>query len=104
MSQFDDVLRSKDLTNHTASPSVADLSAQSLISLHLLNFFPTDKIVGEEDTTELRQNDTLREKVVKLVNEGFGKGRAEEGSWAEGKEWSEDEYVGMVLLSAWYSV
>lgn len=79
------------ITNVSLPFSVADLSAQSLISLHLLHSFPTDKIVGEEDTTELRQNDGLRGKVVKLVNEGFGKGKAEEGSWAEGKMWSEDE-------------
>ena len=71
--------------------TVADLSAQSLISLHLLNFFPDDKIVGEEDTTELRQNDALRSKVVQLVNDGFGKGRADEGTWAEGKQFTEKE-------------
>jgi 3'(2'), 5'-bisphosphate nucleotidase len=79
----------KHRSTHTST--VADLSAQSLISLHLLNFFPGDKIVGEEDTTELRQNDALRSKVVQLVNDGFGKGRAEEGSWAEGREFTEDE-------------
>lgn len=71
--------------------SVGDLAAQSLISLHLLEAFPEDKIVGEEDTTELRQNEGLRNKVIQLVNEGFAKGRAEEGAWAEGKTWSEEE-------------
>ncbi|KAJ9095809.1 hypothetical protein QFC19_007423 [Naganishia cerealis] len=70
---------------------VGDLAAQSLISLHLLDAFPQDKIVGEEDTTELRKNDGLRSKVVQLVNDGFGKGRSEAGSWAEGQTWSEEE-------------
>jgi 3'-phosphoadenosine 5'-phosphosulfate (PAPS) 3'-phosphatase len=76
------------------------LAAQSLISLHLLNSFPEDKIVGEEDTTELRQNDGLRSKVVELVNEGFGKGRAEAGAWSEGKTFSESEYVRARPLNA----
>jgi 3'(2'), 5'-bisphosphate nucleotidase len=58
-----------------------------------LESFPEDKIVGEEDTTELRQNDGLRNKVVQLVNEGFAKGRAEEGAWAEDNTWSENECV-----------
>lgn len=81
------------VTKPDKSPvTVADLSAQSLISLHLLNFFPEDKIVGEEDTTELRANGPLREKVVGLVNGGFEKGRSEnQGEWAEDKVWSEEE-------------
>lgn len=53
--------------------TVADLSAQALISLHLLAHYPDDKIIGEEDTSELRANAPLREKVVSLVNEGFGR-------------------------------
>lgn len=72
-----------------ADSPVADLSAQSLISLHLLAHFPDDKIIGEEDTTELRANDGLRSKVVKLVNDGFGR----EDGWEKGKEWSEKECV-----------
>lgn len=51
--------------------TVADLSAQALISLHLLPAFPKDEIIGEEDTSELRRNETLCDKVVDLVNEGF---------------------------------
>ncbi|KAJ9119848.1 hypothetical protein QFC24_005562 [Naganishia onofrii] len=85
------------VTKPDKSPvTVGDLAAQSLISLHLLNSFPEDKIVGEEDTTELRQNDGLRSKVVELVNEGFGKGRAEAGAWSEGKTFSESEILSAI--------
>ena len=67
---------------------MADLSAQSLISLHLQAHFPDDEIIGEEDTSELRGNEPLRAKVVDLVNGAFvGEG------WGEGKTFSEDEYV-----------
>jgi 3'(2'), 5'-bisphosphate nucleotidase len=68
---------------------VADLSAQSLISLHLLQHFPHDPIVGEEDTTELRANAGLRERVIALVNGSF---EQEEG-WAKGQKFSEEEQV-----------
>jgi len=62
------------------------LSAQSLISLHLQAHFADDEIIGEEDTSELRQNEPLRAKVVDLVNNAFvGEGRG------EGKSFSEDE-------------
>lgn len=65
---------------------VADLSAQSLISLHLLSHYPKDQIIGEEDTSELRGNASLRSKVVDLVNSNFtGEG------WGEAKSWTEDE-------------
>lgn len=67
---------------------MADLSAQALISLHLLAHFK-DGIIGEEDTTELRRNDSLRDKVVGLVNGGFEK----EQGWEERRKWSEEECV-----------
>lgn len=66
--------------------TVADLSAQSLISLHLLAHFQ-DPIIGEEDTSELRVNEPLRQRVVGLVNAGFKK---EEG-WGKDKNYSEEE-------------
>ncbi|BEJ08850.1 hypothetical protein CcaverHIS641_0509440 [Cutaneotrichosporon cavernicola] len=68
-----DTLVSKDtVIKKDKSPvTVADLSAQALISLHLLDHFPADKIIGEEDTSELRANAPLRNKVVGLVNGGF---------------------------------
>ena len=60
----DDTVTKPDKSPVTA----ADLSAQSLISLYLQKQFPQDPIIGEEDTTELRKNDALRERVVGLVN------------------------------------
>ncbi|WWD17210.1 3'(2'),5'-bisphosphate nucleotidase [Kwoniella shandongensis] len=69
--------------------TVADLSAQSLISLHLLSHFPQDPIIGEEDTSELRVNAPLREKVIGLVNGGFEK---EEG-WGKDKHYTEEEIL-----------
>ena len=74
--------------------TVGDLAAQALITLHLQESFPEDKIVGEEDTTELRKNDGLRGKVVGLVNQGFEKGilgKESQGIWGEGETFSEEE-------------
>ena len=68
---------------------VADLSAQALISLHLLRHFPSDFIIGEEDTSELRENGGLRSRVVELVREGF---EGEHG-WSEGRSLEEAEYA-----------
>ena len=67
--------------------SVADLSAQALISLHLLHHFSSDLIIGEEDTSELRANEGLRGKVITLVNEGFGR----ENGWGKGQTFQEEE-------------
>ena len=68
---------------------VADLSAQALISLHLLEHYPTDSIIGEEDTTELRANSTLRERVVDLVNDAF---EQQEG-WGQGRKVDEESIL-----------
>lgn len=65
---------------------MADISAQALITLHLQAHFK-DEIIGEEDTTELRGNSELRERVVKLVDEAFGR---EEG-WGKGETFKEDQ-------------
>lgn len=83
-----DTLVTKDtLLKSDKSPvTVADLSAQSLISLHLLAHFQ-DPIIGEEDTSELRVNEPLRQRVVGLVNAGF---KNEEG-WGKDKTYSEEE-------------
>lgn len=85
------------LTSISLNNTVADLSAQSLISLHLLHHYPSDLIIGEEDTTELRGNDSLREKVVGLVNVGF---KREQG-WGKDQEWSEDQWVFIHLLAVY---
>ena len=70
----DDTITKPDKSPVTA----ADLSAQSLISLYLRDAYPNDLIIGEEDTTELRSNTPLRERVVKLVNEYSEGGHSEE--------------------------
>ncbi|WWC70087.1 3'(2'),5'-bisphosphate nucleotidase [Kwoniella pini CBS 10737] len=86
----DTLVNQDTLIKKDKSPvTVADLSAQSLISLHLLSHFPQDPIIGEEDTSELQANSTLRERVIKLVNEGFER---EEG-WGKGKTFDEDEVL-----------
>lgn len=78
---------------------MADLSSQSLISLHLLHHFPTDNIIGEEDTTELRSNESLRERVIALVNGGFSSSGPDaqwnggKDGWATDKQWSESEVL-----------
>jgi hypothetical protein len=95
-----------DPTHLDAKPSrvVGDLAAQALITLHLQNAFPEDKIVGEEDTTELRKNEGLRNKVVGLVNEGFEKGKLgkeSEGIWGEGESFSEDRWASAGSVLWW---
>ncbi|WVN88391.1 3'(2'),5'-bisphosphate nucleotidase [Cryptococcus depauperatus CBS 7841] len=72
--------------------TVADLSAQSLISLHLLAHFKEDPIIGEEDTSELRNNEILRQRVVKLVNEGL----LRENGWGKNETFSEEEILAAI--------
>jgi 3'(2'), 5'-bisphosphate nucleotidase len=97
----DDTITKPDKSPVTA----ADLSAQSLISLYLRKAYPTDPIIGEEDTTELRANTPLRERVVRLVNqygeeayteeqvlEAIDAGSAEGGS--QGRFWTIDPVDG----------
>jgi 3'-phosphoadenosine 5'-phosphosulfate (PAPS) 3'-phosphatase len=77
---------------------VADLSAQALISLHLLDHFPTDLIIGEEDTSELRANEPLRNKVVGLVNDGFD--RVE--GWGKGDKFTTEQSVTVDAICSLY--
>ncbi|WVR07112.1 3'(2'),5'-bisphosphate nucleotidase [Kwoniella sp. DSM 27419] len=86
----DTLVNQDTLIKKDKSPvTVADLSAQSLISIHLQEHFPSDPIIGEEDTSELRVNDSLRERVVKLVSEGFQR----EQGWGKDQTFSEDEVL-----------
>lgn len=68
---------------------MADLSAQALISLHLQSHFPSDPIIGEEDTTELRANASLRERVVDLVNDAF----EQQDGWGKGTKVGEEDVL-----------
>ncbi|RXK37083.1 3'(2'),5'-bisphosphate nucleotidase [Tremella mesenterica] len=70
----------------------ADLSAQALISLHLRSHFPSDLIIGEEDTSELRSNSSLLDRVIGLVNDNF---QVEEG-WGKNQQWSQEEILAAI--------
>lgn len=52
---------------------VADFSAQAVVNTYLRQHFPTDPIVGEEDSKDLRgeAGKALREKVHELTNGVF---------------------------------
>ena len=51
------------------SVTIADFGSQATISANLLQLFPDDPIVGEEDTSILRNNEYIRQKVLELVHQ-----------------------------------
>lgn len=53
--------------------AVGDYTSQALITSLLLNHFPTDEIVGEEDSSELNQpaNSDTKRQIVRLANEAL---------------------------------
>lgn len=60
----------ESITKSDDSPvTVADFGAQAIIINAINKAFPDDKIVGEEDASKLRENDSLRSKVWNLVQE-----------------------------------
>ncbi|KAF4333527.1 hypothetical protein FBEOM_12639 [Fusarium beomiforme] len=46
--------------------TVADFAVQALLTATIKNAFPEDKVVGEEDASDLRQNSVLRERTYLL--------------------------------------
>ncbi|KAI1012679.1 hypothetical protein LB504_008442 [Fusarium proliferatum] len=46
--------------------TVADFAVQALLTATIKNAFPEDKVVGEEDASDLRQNPVLMERVWQL--------------------------------------
>lgn len=48
--------------------TIADIGSQALITLALHKEFPKDPIVGEEDTRPIKENRSLMNKIVDLVN------------------------------------
>jgi len=48
--------------------TTADLGSQAVINLELLQSFPNDPIISEEDTDTLHSHDYLKGKVLELVN------------------------------------
>jgi 3'(2'), 5'-bisphosphate nucleotidase len=56
------------LTKSDASPvTIGDFGAQALIIASIKHSFPEDEVVGEEDASDLRANDSLRDLVWDLV-------------------------------------
>ncbi|KAK2682267.1 Inositol monophosphatase-like [Fusarium oxysporum f. sp. vasinfectum] len=47
--------------------TVADFAVQALLTATIKNAFPEDKVVGEEDASDLRQNSVLMERVWQLL-------------------------------------
>lgn len=63
----------KELTKIQSLTQVADYSAQAVVNAILYKSFPTDPIVGEEDSKDLRGEEgrSMREKVLELANTGL---------------------------------
>lgn len=86
---------------------MADYTCQALVSTLLLAHFPTDKIVGEEDSGELQTpaNLVTKNQIVRLCNEALGEKLAgsEESEWDNVKQavstrggWGEKEWLGII--------
>ncbi|KAF4588032.1 hypothetical protein EYR38_009993 [Pleurotus pulmonarius] len=73
-SVFNRLVKSETVVKNDKSPvTVADFSAQAVISSMLGKAFPGDAIVGEEDSTDLRleSGKELRDRIVALSNEAL---------------------------------
>ncbi|KAL0947948.1 hypothetical protein HGRIS_010577 [Hohenbuehelia grisea] len=73
-SVFNRLVKSETSTKDDKSPvTVADYSAQAVISTMLAHAFPADSIVGEEDSSDLRaeSGSDLRSRVIELANEAL---------------------------------
>ncbi|KAI5121485.1 hypothetical protein M0805_003940 [Coniferiporia weirii] len=71
---FNKLVKDERLTKDDKSPvTVGDFSAQAVVNTILANAFPEDKIVGEEDSADLRveTNSVLRDRVVELANQAL---------------------------------
>lgn len=105
---FKKLVNSETLTKKDNSPvTVADYSVQAIVNNTLSEAFPNDPIVGEEDSKDLRvpEGAVLKQKVVDLCNESFGKVADEEkwlqaidrgvyGGGSKGRHWTLDPIDG----------
>ena len=67
------------LSKDDKSPvTIADFGAQAIVCQHLRAAFPDDVIVGEEDSSELRQKPETLAKVARYVQSQFPEASAEE--------------------------
>jgi HAL2 family 3'(2'),5'-bisphosphate nucleotidase len=64
-------IRSNDtIAKHDRSPvTIADFGSQATISADILQSFPNDPIIGEEDASILRDNQHIRQTVFELVHQ-----------------------------------
>ncbi len=58
--------------NDTSPVTIADFGAQAIINMHILENFPSDRIVGEENASILRDNRTLGREVTNRVTSVIG--------------------------------
>ena len=75
---------------------VADYSAQAVINTILSHAFPSDPIIGEEDSTDLRTSTSpssalLRERITELANGALRDelGYGDVSEWGIGPSWKE---------------
>jgi len=92
-SVFNKLVKDETVTKNDKSPvTVADYSAQAVISTILARAFPNDPIVGEEDTSALRgggvsqESQLLRDRITVLSNEALREAlrRGDDESWGIG--------------------
>ncbi|PHH78288.1 hypothetical protein CDD80_7096 [Ophiocordyceps camponoti-rufipedis] len=95
-----------EVSKADASPvTAADFAAQALLTLHIRRSFPHDAIVGEEDSSVLRSDAALCEKVYRLFREASDGGCSVEdmldlidvggkGLGGEGRFWTMDPIDG----------
>ncbi|KAJ3303234.1 hypothetical protein HDV03_004061 [Kappamyces sp. JEL0829] len=72
-SVFKQLVHGQTITKSDASPvTVADFGAQALVNSILHKEFPADAIIGEEDSKDLQENDSLCSQVLEITNSVLG--------------------------------
>ncbi|KAJ3904708.1 hypothetical protein F5879DRAFT_801194 [Lentinula edodes] len=99
-SVFNKLVKNETLVKGDKSPvTVADYSAQAVISSMLHHAYPNDPIVGEEDASDLRAESgiSLRNRIVELANEALTAelGIGDDADWGigPGSEQNADELL-----------
>lgn len=105
---FKKLVTSETITKKDNSPvTIADYSVQAVVNQTIIEAFPEDPIVGEEDSKDLRvpEGASQKQKVVALCNEAWGK-EIHEDQWiqaidkgvyaggAKGRHWTLDPIDG----------
>lgn len=64
------LIDSDSIEKNDRSPvTIADLGTQAVVTMEVVQAFPNDPLIGEEDSNILRENEMLREKVSALVRD-----------------------------------